>query len=219
MVSRDKAKTKNQTKLIEAIYEITQSEKSEIKFEEITWDAAKPILKLKGLNGTPDFTITFGIDENNPAHAHIIPDCEPDRDMYFDTTYTDITEFTTDILAKAFLMMLTKDILTACSLIMIRLGINCYLAHYEDDYGLLKLTPADKVQFLSAKASFEIGVETITEVSLCDSVGVSDLTTAILIETDSGKSYFIALEHPDEFGMKLEERINKVRNIKFQIAS
>ncbi len=219
MAFNEKTKHKNQKNLIEALYEITQSEKSEIKFKEINWDIEKPILKLKGLNETPDFTITFGIDENDPTRAHIIPDCDPDRDIYFDTTYTDIKEFSRDILTKVFLMMLTKDILTACSFVMLKLGINCYFANYEGDYGLLKHNPADKVLFLSAKVSLEIDIETITDAFLCDSVGVPDLTDAILIETDSGKSYFIALEQPDEFAMKLEERINKLRNIEPQLAS
>ena len=73
--------------------------------------------------------------------------------------------------------------------------------------------------FLSTKVSFEIDITTITDASLYDSIGVPDLTDAILIETDSGKSYFIALEQPDDFALQLEKRINKLRNIKPQIAS
>ena len=102
---------------------------------------------------------------------------------------------------------------------MLRLGINCYFAHYNGDYGLIKLTPANKVMFMSVKISFEIDIMAITDASLWHSIGVPDLTDAILIETDSGKSYFIALEQPDDFALQLEKRINKLRNIKPQIAS
>jgi len=190
MIFNEKSKT-NQKQLIAALYEITRSDKCEIKFKEITWDAEKPILKLKGLNGTPDFTITFGINKRKPNRVHIMPDGEPNRDMDFETTYTNFKEFNTDIIAKPYLMMLTKDILEACSLVMATLGINCYLAHYNGEYGWLKLNPKNKIQFLSVK-SIEIDIETIKDTYLTDSSRVPEFDAAILIETNSDHSYYIA---------------------------
>jgi hypothetical protein len=43
------------------------------------------------------------------------------------------------------------------------------------------------------------------------------MSAAILIQTNTEKVYLIALEKPDEFARKLEERINEVRNIKPEI--
>ena len=211
MIFNETTKT-NQKQRVEALFEITQSDKCEIKFKEITWDIEKPIRKLKGLNETPDFTITFGINKRKSNRAHIVPDHKPSRHNYFDTTYTNFKEFNTDILAKPYLMMLTKDILEACSLVMVTLGINCYLAHYNGEYGWLKLNPENKIQFLSAK-SIEIDIETIKDTYLTDSSRVPEFDAAILIETNSDHSYYIALNKPDEFGMELATRRMKLENV------
>ena len=214
MLFNEKAKAKGQKQLIEALYSITKSKGSEIKLDKITWDVEKPILKLKGNNETPDFTITFGIDKNKPALAHVIPDCNPDLGRDFEMTRIDIKKLTTKTIIS-----LTKDILSACSLVMLSLGINCYLAYYNGDYGLLKLTLSDKVLFLSKGVSLDIDIEIITDVCLLCCVGLPDLAEAIFIDTDSGKYYFIALEQPDKFAVNLEERVNRLRNIRPQIAS
>jgi hypothetical protein len=219
MFFKKNAEAKNQKQLIEALFEITRSNMSEIKFREITWDSEKPILRLKGLNETPDFTISFGIDKNNPARAHIMPDCDPSLGMHFEMTYNDFNEFSTEILAKPFIMMAVKDILEAFESIMLRLGVDCYLAYYEGDYGLLKLNPGNQVLFISGKDDLKIDIESIIEVYLVDYLEVPDMSAAILIQTKNDKTYLIALAQPEEFARKLEDIINDVRNIAPRMAS
>jgi len=204
MIFNGKNKMENQQRLIESLHGLTQSEKSDIQFEEITWDIEKPILKLKGINGTPDFTITFGINDN-PARIHIMPDCDPSYDMTFEMPYTNFKEF-------------VNDILMTCSVIILRMSINPYLGYYNGHHVLLKFTPENKLLFSSHK-SLEIDIETITDSYLMDSLRVPEFTSAILIETDSDNSYYIALEKPDEFGMELAQRRSKLENIEHLLAS
>ena len=201
MVFNEKAKKKNQKQLVEALYEITQSDKSDIKFKEITWDVEKPILKLKGHNKTPDFTITFVKGANGESTAFMSTGYDHDRDICFKVAGTNIRT-------------LTKEILAGCSRIMITLGINCYLANYEGDYGLIKLAPTNKLLFLaSTKVSLEIDMETITDASLCESASDPNLPVAILIKTEDDKSYKIALE--PKLVKILSERINQLLNTKY----
>jgi len=82
----------------------------------------------------------------------------------------------------------------------------------------LKFTPENKVLFLSEK-SIEIDIETILDTYLLDCFGVPEFTDAILIETKSDNSYYIALEKPDEFGMELAERREKLGNVETILAS
>ena len=77
----------------------------------------------------------------------------------------------------------------------------------------LKFTPENKVLFLSEK-SIEIDIETILDTYLLDCFGVPEFTDAILIETKSDNSYFIALEKPNEFGMELATRRTELDNAK-----
>jgi hypothetical protein len=200
MVFSAKTKKKNQKQLVEALFGITRLDESDIKFKEISWDAEKPILKFKGLNETPDFTITFVKGDNGESTAFMSTEKDHNRDICFKVTRNDIRR-------------LTKEILTGCSLIMLSLGINCFLANYEGDYGLIKLAPTNRLLFLaSTKVSFEIDIETVTEASHCKSADVPNLPDAILIATESGKSYFIALE--PIFAETLVERINQLLNTK-----
>jgi hypothetical protein len=212
MVFSGKNKETNQQKLIAALRGLTQSEKSDIQFGAITWDAEKPILRLKGLNGTPDFNITFDIDMCNPTRAHIVPECDPKRDMDFHMRYAYINRLNPDMLVA-----LTKDIINACRVVIIRLTLNCYEANYNGDYGMIRLTPADKVQFLSDK-SFEIDIDNITDITLEDCYLVPEFTAAILIETPDN-IYFIPIEQIDRFSDELAERITKVRNKEPRLAS
>ena len=196
MIFSGKTKAKNHQRLAEALYEMTQSDECEIKFSDIAFDVEKPIMKLKGLNNTPDFTITFG---NNLNRAHIIPDSDPSYDMHFETTLTNLRK-------------LTYDILMACSVIMLRLSVKAYKAFYNGNYGSLRFSPENKILFLSDKP-IEIEIETIVDTYLMDSFRVPEFTNAILIETNSDNSYYIALEKPDEFGMELATRRMKLDNI------
>jgi len=170
----------------------------EIKFKDIAFDVEKPIMKLKGLNNTPDFTITFG--NNNLNRAHIIPDSDPSYDMHFETTLTNLRK-------------LTYDILMACSVIMLRLSVKAYKAFYNGNYGSLRFSPENKILFLSDKP-IEIDIETIVDTYLLDCFRVPEFTDAILIETKSDNSYFIALEKPNEFGMELATRRTELDNAK-----
>jgi len=82
----------------------------------------------------------------------------------------------------------------------------------------LKFTPENKVLFLSEK-SIEIDIETIKDTYLTDSSRVPEFDAAILIETNSDHSYYIALNKPDEFGMELATRRMKLDNVELLSAS
>ena len=211
MILNEKTKT-NQEQLVEAIFEITQSEQCEIKFSEIIWVAEKPILKLKGLDGTPNFIVTFGIDKQNPKLFRITSDSDSESQIDFEMTYSNFKKFKKEIFDKELTMMLVRDIMAACCHVMLKLGVNCYLAHYNGEFGTLKITPENKVVFLSDK-SIEIEIDIITDTYLMDSFRVFELPNAILIETDSDNSYYIALERAERFGIELAERRMKLDNV------
>jgi|GEM_PF-1217150 len=205
MVFSIRTKKKKQEQLVEALLAITRLDESDIRFKGITWDTEKPVLNIKGLNQTPDFNVTFTRDANGESTAFMRTKEDDGRDICFKVTSGDIRK-------------LTEEILTGCSLIMLSLGIDCYLAHYEGDYGLVKLAPINRLLFLaSSKKSLAIDMDTITEASLCQSGEVPNLPDTISINTEDDKSYKIAME--PKFARTLLDRINQLLHAKSGPAS
>ena len=78
-----------------ALHEMKPEKTGKFSFDSFIWDECKPILKLAGDHGTPDFTLTF----LDGGRVLVSPDSNPSWAKIVESTYDHFGKLAKDIIA------------------------------------------------------------------------------------------------------------------------
>lgn len=202
MEFKGKRGEKNRQNLIESLRELTRPEVSDFRFDCMDWDGDNPILKLKGNEETPDFTVTLGSPDDDFV-VIVLPDDHPEFSMHSNTVCRRVKR-------------LAQEIWLCCISIMIeKMGMYCYFGQHDGVEGWLKIIPPDQVKFIPSDRSnpFTIELDTASRVRILpytgkplEDYGHWDPPGIVEIRTGCNKDRFIVYQ-AEHFGITITEMV------------